>query len=792
MKNFFKVAFRNLFRQKVYSLFNLIGLALGISCGLLLSLHIRQELSYESNFPKHDRIYRMVSTEWSKSSPPLAGEMMKYFPEIRSIARFAERGTDVVNTMQGKQTESRGYFADSSAVEIFDLRAVSGNPVASLSEPSTVVLTKSMAEKLFGKSNPLGAKLTFGDNEELWVRAVIEDLPENTHLKFDYLTSMPTFYKYVPPDWTGSRGWMFGWTYVLFNNKEDINKAEKKLKDFYLKYHEGFYQSKEDAEKDAAEARFQPLTDIHLHSDLIQEMGPNSTIIYIYIFIAVEVMILIIACVNFINLFTTQALTRMKEVGIRKILGAKKMQLILQFIGEAFILTLIASLVAVIIYQASLPFYNNISGKQVRIWELFQSSNLFIFIVIIFFVGLMSGLFPAFFISGFEPINSLKSKNPKSPAIILRKSLVVLQFVVSGLLIISTVLIYQQMQLFRNKQLGFDKDQVVVAKLYGKLKEKIIIQPEIIRNELLKNPDILTVGKASNVIGDDLSVESVTPLNTPKDKQYPSVRVMRIDEQYLNALNIKLKEGRNFSSEYNDSASFIINEEATKMLELEEPLGATVVNNTFGLQGKIVGVIKDFNFTSLHHQVEPLVLQYNPWATGNLFIKIRAGKTAEALSFLKTKITQLSPNTLFSYGFLDERIAGLYSKENNMSEVLKVFAVLAIIISCLGLFGLVAHAAEMRTKEIGIRKVIGASVGNIIALLSKDLVLLVLIGNIIAWPLAWYGIHKWLQEFTYRIDISWAVFMLSFLVTLVIALVTLTWHCIKTATANPVKSLRTE
>jgi putative ABC transport system permease protein len=267
---------------------------------------------------------------------------------------------------------------------------------------------------------------------------------------------------------------------------------------------------------------------------------------------------------------------------------------------------------------------------------------------------------------------------------------------------------------------------------------------------------------------------------------------MRIDDQYLNALNIKLKEGRNFSREFNDSASFIVNEEAAKMMELKQPLGASIVNNTFNLQGKIVGIIKDFNYTSLHHQVEPLVLQYNPWSTGNLLIKIRAGKIPETISFLKTKIKAISPNTLFSYGFLDEKIAGLYSKENNMSEILKVFAVLAIIISCLGLFGLVAHAAEMRTKEIGIRKVIGARVGNIITLLSKDLVWLVLIGNIIAWPLAWYGIHKWLQEFTYRIDISWTVFALSLLLTLGIALLVLTWQCIKTATINPVKSLRTE
>ena len=348
------------------------------------------------------------------------------------------------------------------------------------------------------------------------------------------------------------------------------------------------------------------------------------------------------------------------------------------------------------------------------------------------------------------------------------------------------------MNLFRNKHLGFDKEQVVVAKLYGKFKEKLITQPELIKNELFKNPDILAVGKASNVIGDDLSVESVTPLNPPKGKQYSSVRVMRIDENYLNVLNMRLSEGRNFSTAFNDSASFIINEEAAKMLELKNPLGTTVVNNTIRLQGKIVGVIQNFNFTSLHHEVEPLVLQYDPWSTGSLFIKIRAGKTIAGLQFLKNKIAQLSPNTLFSYGFLDDRIAALYSKEDNMSEILKVFSVLAIIISCLGLFGLVAHASEIRTKEIGIRKVIGARVTDIITLLSKDLMLLVLIGNLVAWPLAWYGINKWLQQFTYRINISWTVFIMSAAITLIIAALTITWHCFKTGITSPVKSLRTE
>lgn len=793
LKNFFKLAIRNLFRQKGYSLFNLIGLSLGIACGLLLTLHIKEELSYEKDFSKHDRIYRMVTTEWSKSSPPLAGEMMKYFPEIKSIARFSQRGTDAVNTSFNTQGKSTGFFADSSAIDMFDLKTISGNPVKALSEPSTVVITRSMAQKLFGKREAIGQKLVFGDKEEMWIGAVISDLPSNTHLKFDYLASMPTFYKYSSRNWLDNKGWMFGWTYVLFNKKDDIVKAKARLKDFYIKYYNPSPQQREEAIREIEKARFQSLTDIHLKSDLIQEMGPNSSIIYIYIFIAVEIMILLIACVNFINLFTTQALKRLKEVGMRKLLGASKRQLILQFMGEAFILTILAGLLAVVIYQVSLPFYNNITGRQVTIWEIFKPGNLAIITGIILFVGLTSGLFPALFISGFEPIHSLKAaRTPKSSAIYLRKGLVVFQFIVSGLLIISTVLIYQQMQLFKNKKMGFDKEQVIIAQLYGNLKEKLITKPEVLRNEILKNPDILAVGKASNIIGDDLSVESVIPVGTPAGDQYPSVRVMRVDENYLNVLNIHLKEGRNFSTAFNDSASFIINEKAAEVLKLKNPLNSMIVNNSMGLQGKVVGVIDNFHFASLHHQVEPLVLEYKPWWTGNMLIKIKAGKTAEAIDFLKKKIAAISPNTLFSYGFLDDRVAGLYQKENNMSVILKMFAALAIIISCLGLFGLIAHASEIRTKEIGIRKVIGASLGNLIGLLSKDLILLVLAGNLIAWPLAWWAINKWLQEFTYKINISWTVFALSTIITLLIAAVTIAWHCLKTANANPVKSLRTE
>ncbi len=599
LKSIFHAAIRNLSRQKAYSLFNLTGLALGIACGLLLSLHIREELSYEKQFSKHERIFRMVSTEWSKSSPPLAGELLKFYPEIKSIARFAESGRNVFRTQANKQTEASGYFADSSAVKVFDFTGVAGDPVKALSEPFSVVITESLAKKLFGKDNPLQQALVLNDKDTIWVRAVIKDPVGNSHLSFDYLQAMTTFYKYVPQKWLDNRGWMFGWTYVLFNRKDDVNAAKNRLKDFYAKYWAGTGTEKEIAEE-AAKTRFQPLTDIHLKSDLIQEMGPNSNILYIYIFVAVEVLILLIACVNFINLFTTQSLKRLKEVGMRKLLGASKNQLVGQFMGEAFILTFCSALLAILVFQFSLPSYNSITGREVKIWELAKIPNLVLFTVIILFVGLIAGIFPALFVSGFKPIQSLKgNKLPRSSASMLRKGLVVFQFVVSGLLIISTILIYQQTQLFRNMKVGFNKDQVIVARLYGDLKDKLVHNHSVVKDELLKNPNVMFVAKASNTIGDDLSVESVVPANAAASEQFPSVRVMRIDEHYLEALNIELKAGRNFSKDFNDSASFLINEKAAEVLKLKDPLNSIIVNNTMNLKGKVIGVMRDYHFASL-------------------------------------------------------------------------------------------------------------------------------------------------------------------------------------------------
>jgi putative ABC transport system permease protein len=791
LKNFFRLATRNLIRSRTYSLLNVLGLSLGIACILLLGLHVKEELSYDKEYPKHDRIYRVVTTQWSKSSPPLAGEMIKYFPEIKSIARFSDDGDNVFHTIDNKTADLSGYFADSSVIKMFDLQSVAGDPFKALSEPGSIVLTRSAATRLFGKTNPIGQKLVYNDHIDQFVKGVIEDLPANTHLHFDYLMPMTTFYKYVAPDGVKSKDWMFGWTYILLNRPEDITKARARLNDFWFNYRTD--EKKAVAIKEAATARLQPFTDIHLHSDLIQEMGPNGSIDYIYIFIAVAILIGIIACINFVNLFTTQALKRQKEVAVRKVLGAPRSQLVLYFLGEALLMAIFAGGIANLLFQAALPFYDDLTGRHVTMAYVFQPANLLLILALVSITGLLSGLFPALFISGFDPASSLKAaKTPVSPASMLRKGLVVFQFVAAGFLIVSTLLVYRQMQLFRNHQLGFDKDQVADIRFYGDFKDKMISHPDLVRSELLSNPDILSVATAGNTIGDGLSVEGVVPVQKEAGRVYPQVNVLRVDEHYLDLLHIPLAEGRNFSSTYHDSASFIINEAAARLYGLKQTLYASLINNSENMQGKVVGVVKDFNFHSLHSAITPLVLEYRPQWGGHLLVRIRAGKTREAIQWLQQKIKAITPSDIFDYSFLDEHISSLYRKEDNMSTILKWFSVLSVLISCLGLFGLAAYAAELRTREIGIRKVVGASTAGLVRLLSFDFLMPVLLGNILSWPIAWWAVSIWLNEFSYRIAIGWSVFALSLALTLTVAMLTIGLRCWQTARANPIKSLRSE
>jgi putative ABC transport system permease protein len=792
LKNHFRVAFRNILKQKAYNALNAIGLATGIAAGLIIALHIQEELSYEKDFDGYQHIYRVHEDQWAKSSPPMALEMQSFFPRMEAIARFASNGTRVVSTEYNNPGQVTGYYADSSVFSVFKFKIIDGNRDRALAASNTIVVTARMAKRYFGDDSAVGKMLKFDNGKEVPIVAVIEDLPENSHLKFDYLISMPTFYQDVPDDWTSSRGWMVMYTYARFKSDADFRATYAQ----WPRFIRHFYEGAPDLDKRVANEliRFMPLADIHLKSNMEQEMGANGNILYVYIFIAVELLILVIACANFMSLFTTQTIKRMKEVGMRKIMGAKPAQLMVQIFTEVLLLTFLSLILAIILYQIVLPFYNNISGKTLGVWQIFETDNVLVIGSVLLFVVILSGFYPAFFISRFKAGSFLREdKLPNSMPNRVRSGLVIFQFVVSVSLIAAAIFVQQQMSLIRNKDLGFDKDQVVNISLYGALWSKTFKETSVVKNEFLKNPDILAVGRTGNIIGDHLSVERVVPEGEEREEdKYPTVRVQRIDEDFLNLMNIPLAYGRNFSSEMNDSSSFILNESAVKALGLTDPIGQRVNNTTMKRIGPVVGVVKDYHFTSLHNTIEPLVLEYKPEWTGYLSVKIRAGKTAETLAYVKKSVEAIAPGSLFIYDFLDVRLDALYKSEDSMGRVFQFFSGLAIIIACLGLLGLSAYTVESRTKEIGIRKVLGASVGGIVTMVSSRFFLLVFIGYILAVPVTWYGINQWLQNFAYHITIAWWVFALTGAMIFLIALLVVSFHAITAATRNPVKSLRYE
>lgn len=790
IRNYFLVALRNILKQKTYNVLNVTGLAIGIAAGLLIALHIREELSYEKGFAGYENIYRIHREGWAKATPPLAREFKDFMPEVESIASLASYGDRIATTDLGNPIEVSGFFADSTFFDVFGIRILDGD-THPLRTANTVVVTSSTARRLFGDNNPIGKVLKFDTRQEFPITAVIDDLPKNSHLDFDFLISMSTFYENTPPEWTSSRGWMVMYTYARIKPGA-ISHITEKMPSFIRTYYKGDPEIDKKVESKAW--RLMPLGDIHLYSNLENEMRPNSSIVYVYIFVAVEFFILLIASANFMSLFTTQTIRRVKEVGMRKIMGAHASQLVAQFLLEALLLTGAAVFLAVIFYQLILPYYNNLAGQTLGIWQIFETNNLVVIFSILAGVVLISGLYPAFFISKFNAGSFLKSsKLPDSMPNLVRNGLVIFQFVISISLIAATLIVGQQMNHMKNSDLGFDKDQVVNIKMYGSLWYKAYTEADVFRNEFMKNPDILAMGRTDNMIGSRLSIEAVVPQGKDQDRDgIPNVRVLRVDEGYIDAMGIQLAAGRNFSPDFNDSTSFIVNESAVKALGITDPLNEILHSQTNGRTGRIVGVVKDYHFASMRDQIEPLIIEYKPEWTDYLTIKIRAGKTKETLDYIEKTSKSIAKNNLFIYDFLDDRLNELYRSEDNMAKVFQFFSALAILIACLGLLGLSAHTIENRTKEIGIRKVLGSSVAGIIKLISTRFFLLVVIGFAIATPLTWYGMHQWLSNFAYKVDIEWWIFIATGTGVLSIAAVVIAFHTLKAANGNPVDSLRSE
>lgn len=807
--NYFKIAFKNLTKQKIFSFINLFGLTTGLVTFLLIALYLFDELTYDRFHKNADAIYRIVETKTSAAGKEsqvvsvaanVATRLKKDFPEVANATRFSMFGrVNVINTENTNVFYESYFIADSSFMNVFSFPLVDGAAKTALNEPYTVIVTTETAKKIFGKEKVVGKTiLTEGDSTPYKITAVI-NIPGNSHLQFNLLFSEASLYSskqtmdFINNDWA-SNSFV---TYALLRNDKLTNTAA------------GITQLVNASRKDDATTHssfiFQPLKDIHFYSAGIEGYeGAEGNITYIYVFGIVALFVLLIACINYMNLTTARFAKRSKEIAVRKVAGASRQNLAAQFITEAFLLTFIALLLAIGITELLLPRFNAFTEKSLslnfdsdyRIWLMV--------ILITLLVGLLSGIYPAFFQSKLKPYLLLKNnitvgKNTLS----LRKALVVFQFALSIIMIIATVVVYQQTKYVSTANMGFNKEKLLVVDINSGTVRR---SAETIKTEFAKIPSVKSASVTSRVPGEWKVIPKVkVKVAGGATTQSEDVYYMAIDDQFIKTFGATLLSGRNFSTAA-DSASVLLNEEAAKMLDVKEPSqqlieipsvafsgNATAFNEPF--RARVIGIIKDFNFQSMRSKIGPMVLAYqnNPVHNIDYFTaKVSTANTEATLKSMQQVLAKIDASHLFEYHFLDKQWEIFYRDDKIRETIFFVIALLAIFIAALGLLGLTIYAAEQRVKEIGIRKVLGASINSIVLMLSKDFLKLILIASFIAFPVAWLVMNKWLQDFAYRINISWWVFVLSACAATAIALITISFQAIKAAIANPVKSLRTE
>ena len=800
-KNYLKIAVRNLLRHKAYSLINILGLAVGMACCILIMLYVQDELSYDRYHEKADRIYRVVEegqvagkTSNAVVTPaPMGPALVNDYPEVINVVRFFSMMDEklLITHEDRRFQEERFLYADGSAFEVFTFPLLKGNPRTALKAPYTVVLTEEMAAKYFGGEDPLDQTLTI-DGKDYKVTGVLENIPSNSHFHFDFLASFTTLKE---EDTQGHQlgSWMNHsfYTYLLLAERASPTELEQQLPAF-MNRHMGEQLRRAGV---SFTPHLQPLTRIHLHSHLEYELEPNSDIRYTYIFSAIAFFILLIACINFVNLSTARSAHRAKEAGMRKVIGAHRLQLIKQFLGESALLSFISLLLAMAFVELVLPAFNSLSGKELTLAYDDQMVVLAGLVGIALLVGVISGTYPAFFLSAFQPAAVLKGTlSIGMRGARFRKLLVIAQFAISILLIVATGVVQNQLDYIRTRRLGFDKEQVVVVSLLEEAKQKY----EVIKSELSQIPGVLRATAAQSVPGGFTPQWLIRAAES--DAENIPMYMLFVDHDFIETLGIELAEGRNFSREYATDATraFILNQAAVKKLGWNSTAGKELEWLWLGDQthvlkkGPVVGVVKDFHFRSLHHEIEPVVIHIAPGYFSCIAVRIRPGDVAGTLNDIEAKWRKLFPDHPLEYSFLDEDIAALYPSENKLGRIVGYFSLLAIFIACLGLLGLASFATEQRTKEIGIRKVLGASVSSIVLLLSKEFTGLVILANLIAWPVAYFAMKDWLEDFAYRIDVGIGTFVLGGVLALVIALLTVSSQAIKAALANPVDALRYE
>ncbi|KAA0993175.1 ABC transporter permease [Dyadobacter aurulentus] len=809
LQNYFKIAWRNLQRNRAFSAINIAGLAIGLASCMLISLYVIDELSYDRFNEKADQIVRVVfkgTMQGGKFNeahvmPPTAAALKADYPEVLESTRLRHGGSPVILMNEKLFTDNRLALVDNNFFQVFTLPFLSGNSKTALSDPNAIVISETMARKFFGNTDPVGKLLTFkGFQDKPKIAGVFKDIPRNSHFQFDIFASLANSGEAKSTSWMQSEFF----TYLVLPKDYDYKKLEAKLPGTVEKYMgpqvEGAFgmSFKEFRKKGNLLGLYlQPLTDIHLHSDFQYDLGDNGDIRYVYIFGAVATIMLLIACINFMNLSTASSSKRAKEIGVRKVMGSARRELVWQFLTESVLITFLAMVLAILIGVIALPLFNSLSDKELKIdFETIPAIAAY-FVLFGLFVGFFAGSYPAFFLSSFRPIAVLKgnisgSLSPGSKGISMRSGLVVFQFAISIVLIIGTMVVYNQLEFIQNKKLGYDKDQVLVlpdAWALGK-------NQEAFKNELISDSRIAKVS-ASGYLPAGPSYNNNYSI-FPESRSTELVKTLRydVDYDYISTLGMKLVEGRNFSKSFGtDSSAIIINQTTAKMLGWERnALNHTISSNSN--DGKrstyvIIGVVEDFHFKSFHEQISPLVMILGK-GSGTMIAKVKTKDIAGLISSLEKKWNAFKPDLPFTYSFLDDRFDETYKAEQKTAKILGLFAALTIFVACLGLFGLATFTAEQRTKEIGVRKVLGASVPGIVVLLSRDFMKLVGIAMLIAAPMAWWLMNKWLQDFAYKIDVAWWMFVAAGMLSLMVALVTVSFQSVKAALMNPVKSLKSE
>jgi putative ABC transport system permease protein len=806
LKNYFKTAIRNLLRYKGFTIINIASLAIGITGCLVIALFVWDELKFDKFFKGHENVYRIYNSSTDKNgtrtlanTPPMFATYLKQqYPEVENTLRiFMSRGKFLFEVQEKANFEDKGMYVEGSFFDLFPLKFVAGDPKTALAEPNTVVITEDVAKRYFGTSQAID-KTIYIDKDTFAVKGVLAPFPKHFHLDFNYLMSFSSVN--IPAERMERWTWQQFFTYIKVKPATNALQLENKFQAAVVKE----TSSKTQEAGFTFIPHFQQLQDIHLKSsDFVYDNAVRGNEMYVNGLSIIALFVLAIACFNFVNLATARSFRRAKEIGVRKVVGADRKQLIGQFTGETIFLSIISIVIATVATLILIPFVNDFTGKSISFNPITNPLLGLLLLAASVIIGVLAGIYPALVLSGFEPVKVLKgmklSAGNNSHTAWLRQGLVIVQFALSALLIVSTTIVYRQITFLHNKDLGFNKEQVLFFDIRGDVAQNI----ETFKNELKTSPNIISATSGYGLPGDQFAGDGVIVPSIDGEKRQTN-SLFIVDHDYIKTLGLKVIAGRDFSKERTTDVNeaFILNETAVKQFGFgtpEKALGQKIhwdkwVPDSLNpiKKGEVIGVIKDFHYKSLHEKVEPAVLQIYPQVAVKIAVKVKGTDMQSTIAHIDKTWNKFSPGFPLNYKFMDESFGEMYKAEDKLSSLLWIFTIMAIVVGCMGLFGLAAFSAEQRTKEIGIRKVLGASVVSIVAMLSRNFLKPVLIASVIAFPIAWYLMNKWLEDFPYRVNISWWVFGIAAIAALVIALITVSFQTIKAAVSNPIKSLRTE